>query len=117
FWSRPMASASIRSTASRTLTSSAGSPPQAGRCRSEDFRGYGAHHGSLILEPGSLYRGFPFPVSREDDDCRTHRRNAAISSRGFRTSAPDGAFGLFGNRYFPARTDFERLRRLRQAAL
>ena len=40
-----------------------------------------------------------------------------IPGRGRRTAAPDGAFGLFGNRYFPARIDLERLGCLRQAAL
>jgi molecular chaperone HtpG len=43
-----------------------------------------------------------------DHRYRPRRRIPAVPGRGCRTAAPDGAFGLFGNRYFPARTDFER---------
>ncbi len=44
-------------------------------------------------------------------------RIPAVPGRGCRTSEPDGAFGLFRDRYFPARADLERFGCLRQAAL
>src|SRR5258706_1797438 len=74
-----------------------------------------------------LYRTFPDfrcsasapPLSETDNDhyCRRRPRIPALPGRGCRIAAPDGAFGLFGDRYFPARTEFKRLGRLRQAAL
>ena len=77
-----------------------------------------------ILPPqiASLYQGFPrLPADLPSEPPMTTtercRRIPAVPGRGRRTAAPDGAFGLFGDRYLPARADLERVGRLRQAAL
>src|SRR6267154_2747227 len=61
----------------------------------------------------SEFSGFSvLPLSEPDNDFHHRRyrpRIPAVPGRGGRTAAPDGAFGLFGNRYFPARADLERL--------
>ena len=74
---------------------------------------------SLPPQMASLYQGFPIHalISRAPDDHHDCPRIPAVPGRGRRTPASDGALGLFGNRHFPARTDFERVGRLRQAAL
>src|SRR5262245_15532625 len=68
-----------------------------------------------------LYRGFPThfrPTDNANDHRdRYHLRFPTVPGRSFRAFAPDGALRLFGDRYLPARTDLERFRCLRQAAL
>ena len=64
----------------------------------------------------STFSHLQFCAQTYDD----HRYSTAVPTlpgRGLRTPAPDGAFGLFRDRHFPARIDLERLRCLRQAAL
>src|ERR1700676_2007486 len=45
---------------------------------------------------------FPCTLSETDDDDGHHCRAQAISGRSRRAVEPDGAFGLFGDRHFPA---------------
>src|SRR6267142_266334 len=79
----------------------------------------------LALVPGSLatpngiaipdFSAVSAPPLSEPDNDFHHRHRPhlpTVPGRGGRAAAPDGAFGLFGNRYFPARVDFERVGRL-----
>src|ERR1700709_2244681 len=95
-------------------TGSRRSPVPAGFCEAAELA---IADGIVISDFSAILR--KSALSETDND-RYHRhrpRLPAVPGRGRRIAAPDGAFGLFGNRYLPARIDLERVGRLRQAAL
>src|SRR5262249_46256866 len=58
-----------------------------------------AAHKVLIPRMAALYRRFPTVQNGSTYDCQRYRfRVTTFPGRGLRTAAPDGAFGLFGDR-------------------
>src|ERR1700738_5245612 len=72
---------------------------------------------SIAISGFSRKPAFADQTEPNNDHYRYIRRIPTLPGRGLRAAAPDVAFGLFGNRHLPARTDLECVRCLRQAAL
>src|SRR6185312_1898429 len=60
-----------------------------------------AAHLNLASQNAIVISGFPLPLRETDDDDGYRCRAPTFSSRGCRAFAPDGAFGLFRDRYLP----------------